>query len=427
MNDAKKTSSRRWTWLASLAALLLPALALWLLILDDAPPDLSGLGAPAVPRTDNAFFELATVGEALDAEHATISSVLMWAMEGEAFPLEQVARSLARHEEAIDRAVAACRSRRIQTPRGGDPDDASTLLHWLQLRARVRAEAGQGEAALEDVFVIFDGGVALRADALDTEAWLEGQSVTEAGGRALNDALARLNFSDARLALVDRRLAGLAAVEPGLARARLGDAQVALGVLEGSKGRAEAAEVQRALFPFAQDGLCALADTALWRLVYKPERTRRLVIERFRLEAAAIEDPGRTLPAIVEEVGGFDDLMSGNALGRAFLGGKVEHGDAAELRLTRSRPRVVHEALRVRVALSRFEGAEGRWPRALAELCPRYLKVIPRDVDGEPLRYSAADEVLYSVGEDGEDSFAVSQDPEEGDELIWSLKRARRP
>jgi hypothetical protein len=62
------------------------------------------------------------------------------------------------------------------------------------------------------------------------------------------------------------------------------------------------------------------------------------------------------------------------------------------------------------VAAVRFRQAEGRWPRSLEELVPKWLPEAPIDpFTGKPLAYRVDDEgvVIYSVGVDGQDDGGV--------------------
>jgi len=95
------------------------------------------------------------------------------------------------------------------------------------------------------------------------------------------------------------------------------------------------------------------------------------------------------------------------------------------------------------IALERFRGKHGSYPKTVNELAPEWLKDPPVDfMDGQPLRYRLTDHghfVLYSVGLDGVDdggnmprprrreglaAGAPSQDPREfairsGTDLVW--------
>ncbi len=60
----------------------------------------------------------------------------------------------------------------------------------------------------------------------------------------------------------------------------------------------------------------------------------------------------------------------------------------------------------VALAVERYRRTHGRWPEALSDLAPAFLKAVPADpFDGQPLRYRKDKEgvVVYSVGEDRKD------------------------
>ena len=65
-----------------------------------------------------------------------------------------------------------------------------------------------------------------------------------------------------------------------------------------------------------------------------------------------------------------------------------------------------HAALRIDVALRRYQADNGRYPAALTELAPKYLREVPPNpFCGEPFHYRLEDDgwTLYSVGLDQDD------------------------
>ena len=66
---------------------------------------------------------------------------------------------------------------------------------------------------------------------------------------------------------------------------------------------------------------------------------------------------------------------------------------------------VCHVATATLAALHLFYRGRGHFPDSLAALVPEFMSAVPRDAyDGRPLRYSREMEILYSVGEDLQDS-----------------------
>lgn len=82
------------------------------------------------------------------------------------------------------------------------------------------------------------------------------------------------------------------------------------------------------------------------------------------------------------------------------------------------------------IALERYRGKNGFYPKTLAELAPEFLKTVPVDfMDGQPLRYRLTDDghfLLYSVGLDCVDNGGKIQ-PRMGDENFARLIRPGMP
>lgn len=89
----------------------------------------------------------------------------------------------------------------------------------------------------------------------------------------------------------------------------------------------------------------------------------------------------------------------------------------------------------VSLALAAYRADHGSFPETLAELCPKYLADLPRDVFGDaPFRYrrSAGEALLYSVGPNGCDDggrsrpsrFSLAAD--DADDLVvrWAISKA---
>jgi hypothetical protein len=128
----------------------------------------------------------------------------------------------------------------------------------------------------------------------------------------------------------------------------------------------------------------------------------------------------------------LQSIMNLREMGTAFLKrGSGFLGRAAE---AEARRRILITA----IALERFHGKNGSYPKTLADLAPEFLKTVPVDfMDGQSLRYRLTDDghfVLYSIGLDcvdnsgvirtreerikyREDTFALAMRPEA--DLVW--------
>jgi len=71
---------------------------------------------------------------------------------------------------------------------------------------------------------------------------------------------------------------------------------------------------------------------------------------------------------------------------------------------------VSHRATLILIALHRYKMIKGSFPLQLASLAPEFLSSVPLDpYDGRPMRYAPQDGLVYSVGEDLEDSVGSTE------------------
>lgn len=79
-------------------------------------------------------------------------------------------------------------------------------------------------------------------------------------------------------------------------------------------------------------------------------------------------------------------------------------------------------AVRIAVALHRFERRHGYWPAALEALVPEFLPEVPHDpFDGQPFRYRPELGVVYSVGKNLLDDrgAVVARVADEANDMAW--------
>jgi len=161
------------------------------------------------------------------------------------------------------------------------------------------------------------------------------------------------------------------------------------------------------------DDLWERATAAPLRLMMlKRNKTKRLFAATYgRLIADAAKPGGAAwLPEPrhgAESVYMLRLFLSGNGLGLY-----MRDGLAAPLALARwqkCRDNTVIGATQALIALKCYRSKYGGLPDGLAELVPEFLDAVPTDdFDGQPLRYSQAKEIVYSVGPDFTDDGGVT-------------------
>jgi len=106
-----------------------------------------------------------------------------------------------------------------------------------------------------------------------------------------------------------------------------------------------------------------------------------------------------------------DNQARGRAIGNMLIGLMIP--GATKVQLAAEQTQQIDENVKVAFALARYERDHGRYPKALAELAPKYLSQIPQDsFSGEALIYRAAEKgyLLYSVGINGQDDEGRGRD-----------------
>lgn len=97
------------------------------------------------------------------------------------------------------------------------------------------------------------------------------------------------------------------------------------------------------------------------------------------------------------------DMIDSNIIGKILVG-IIQPAHEALLRRV-AQFQSSSAAIQLSFALRAYHQASGSLPETLDALVPEYIAAIPKDpFDGEPLRYSKAKAILYSVGNDFTDS-----------------------
>ncbi len=116
-------------------------------------------------------------------------------------------------------------------------------------------------------------------------------------------------------------------------------------------------------------------------------------------------------PYYFEHFSVIRELISGNYVGKLIYKMLTPAWDKILLR--KCRENVYVSMTRLLIAMKCYKNEIGELPQSLEELVPKYIEKIPEDdFDGRPMRYSARKKIIYSVGEDLEDSGGSEDDKE---------------
>lgn len=184
-------------------------------------------------------------------------------------------------------------------------------------------------------------------------------------------------------------------------------------------------------FPLADlvpgiDGSRSPSQFALGLMVQK-NKTRRLFIETFRKQ---LENAGRSYaamdlfhqPVYRDPVNTMTSLLlTENGLGKVLHHESLSTINAVLTRKCRLNVSVA--GTRIMIAMKAYEEKHGGLPQTLADLVPDFLLSIPPDdFDGLPFRYNPEKKIIYSIGEDLNDSQNNGgNEPSETDDIVYVI------
>lgn len=144
------------------------------------------------------------------------------------------------------------------------------------------------------------------------------------------------------------------------------------------------------------------------RYFFQPNRTKRIFADMYR---SIIENIPRNYSEmnfegttkVKEREPSWRLLTSPNAVG-IFLSNLL-FPTVEKILLRKCQADMYVKATRLLLACKCYKEDRGRLPDCLEDLVPEYIPEVPEDpFDGKPLRYSASNKIIYSVGEDLRDS-----------------------
>jgi hypothetical protein len=283
------------------------------------------------------------------------------------------------------------------------------LGQLVTVRARNYARQGESEAAMDDAMRLVRYGQQVECGRGAVISYVVGITIKGEGLVLAVDLMREVRLPPDRLRRcageLSRYEAGSRALEESLraeyAYSRLVLDGVGSGVMDpyGVVG----GRPTRTFIP----RLIARLDAVL----FKPNRTRRLMAEAFREMVAAApkhysEAPhGEKFNTVAWEE---QRLVGGNVLGGQIYG-MVTSG-LAGVGAVKCQSSVQLAATRVLLAMKAFKLDKGRLPERLEELAPAYLDSVPiDDFDGKPLRYNPVKKIIYTVGKDLKDDGGMTK------------------
>ena len=393
--------------LASLVAAGVVAMAI--LGIDEDPPDDSDMQVTwaDIPEADNAFTYFNQAAQKLYWPDENRTKPLLGMLSGETWDDALAKEVLERNSETL-----ALFEKGMARPQFQFPDQRKSSLQmvpWVKItqlasvRAAATYRAGRHEQAFDEALQLVRFGYLCENGRGGLTGNLIGIGARVLGTRLIQRMLPQTNLGAEKLQRIAAQLAACSADGKGMADAMRIEYLCVIYRQETIFGELVS---RRAPSP----ANLAYPRQFLWsRFVYKPNETKRMLLESLRVEVQnatkvymQIHHPAlRFGPQEGESSWWYvaKRCASGNGIGKLLSGlpapALVPQIDGACM------DRVPTRATSVLVALKACKAKTGRLPQSLAELVPEYLAAVPvDDMDGKPLRYSPEKKVVYSVGKD---------------------------
>lgn len=310
------------------------------------------------------------------------------------------------------------------------------LANALVCRAMLRVAEGRGDAAWEDLLACHRLG-RLVAQGGSVIEFVAGISLDRLATEAVVSTLADPRLTSEQLVRYGRAMRRLPPFPPLADTIEFGSRLLYLDALQfirrggGGLGGKPDPKAQQALArldyePAMRHGnLCYDRLAAALRL---PERAARVK------ELAQFEEDFKAWGKQAREAGEVENLLNDpdKALTVVRVIGIVTLGETlpAVARIQESAERLeqAHRNLHVAFALAAYQRDHNVFPKALADLSPKYLDKVPDDLfTGKPLVYRPADGgfLLYSLGPNGKDDEGrTAAEPQPGDDIAVRLPLA---
>ena len=314
----------------------------------------------------------------------------------------------------------ACPS--LQIPSGAEADMVSSYLEHRRvlaqlssLRALALFKRGNEEEAFDVAMGLVRFGHMAQHSGGDLADHLVGTAIKGMGLVTLGKMVGGTTLTPKILAEYVGQLATYSNSSEGLANAcRAEYAQISNTIEQLVVGKLGLYDSRRAAFKRVSPSY----------FVFQPNRTKRVFAEALSAlmrNSVKYYSEGEVYEIDIvfhpERISRVKRILLGNAKGNAFITGNFPAMD--RLLRTKCNMDVSASATGLLLALKCYKLDTGRLPLSLTDLVPDYIDEVPRDdFDGEPMRYSRKEKIVYSVGSNLRDD---GGSPGEG---IWEAEDA---
>lgn len=368
-----------------------------------------------VPKSDNAYFDLAKLKDDIIYEPADKADIIAGIIAGKTWDDKLAEDIVLRNYKAFEYFSDAARKPKFQDPAYADPENITITtvvapnMNWRRMsrlsaiKALYLAKNGKNQEAIEEALNAVRVGQKIQDSQAPTIEYLIAVAMKETGLETVQKVIASTELSGLELKQYAQSLDQFYKNEGGLISAFKGEYHIVSREIDliagGNKGAA-------ALLEEEGSGKLNVADKVKNNFYFHPNETKSIFAgytregiknaDKFCGEIKTA-DFRRMAPSSAVEL-----FVTENAIG------KILH-DVAAVSLTSMNRKKCEEDVLVAstqaiIAIKAFKNRTEKYPATLGELVPNYLPSIPLDYfSGFPIKYSAEKKIIYSIGGGMED------------------------
>jgi hypothetical protein len=376
----------------------------------------------SVADSDNAYFDLTKLSGVI-YEPKYKSQTILDMIAGKTWD-DQVAEDIVlKNSQAFAYFAEAARKPKYQNPESADPANITPNMvltpmnSWRQMarlsaiRAMYLAKQGKDKEALDEALNSVNIGQRIQDSQTTLIEYLVAIAMKGVGLETVQKIIPNSKLTSAELKQYAQGLDKFYKNEDGLIMAFKGEYYIESWAIDSIvSGDTEAL---KSVVGEEESQNPEIAKKIKDNYYFKPNKTKLLFAEYARANIKSVNQSYGEIKAT--EVKPLTPTNPAKLYTEENAIGKILH-DVIAVSLTSVSMKKCQEDLLVgatqaMVGIKAFKNDTNNYPNSLNELVPNYLSTVPQDpFDGKSLKYSATKKILYSVGEDLQDSSGSTGD-----------------
>lgn len=370
----------------------------------------------SVANNDNAYFDLTKLSGVI-FEPKDKSQTILDMVAGKTWDSQVAEEIVSKNSQAFAYFAEAARKSKYQNPESSDPTNITPNMvlapinSWRQMarlsaiRAIYLAKQGKDKEALDEALNSVSVGQKIQESQVTLIEYLVAIAMKGVGLETIQKIIPSSKLTSAELKQYVQELDKFYKNENGLIMAFKGEYHVQSWAIDSiMSGDTEAL---KSVVGEEESQNPEIAKKIKDNYYFQPNKTKLLFAEYARANIKSANQSCGEIKAT--EVKPLAPTNPAKLYTEENAIGKILH-DVIAVSLTGVSTKKCQEDLLVgatqtMIAIKAFKNDTNNFPSSLNELVPNYLSSVPQDpFDGKSLKYSAAKKILYSVGEDMQDS-----------------------